>query len=163
MFLQLPSDQHPSQRVIDDILHAVSGLLVTFRGSAAPCINYKYVSSANQRNLLKPKLDVEWCTLVGSYYITMQCYVLFLLLWPLHDLYTTFLWHTMTIAWTPPDGHWTKYAELMPRKLKRIGLLHDSYIVNITGMGIPAGFAQVLQRVRVWVWEFGPVPVPIPN
>jgi hypothetical protein len=35
-------------------------------------------------------------------------------------------------------------------------------LVNIVGMGIPAGFARVLSRVRVRVHEFVPVPVPVP-
>jgi len=39
MFLQAPSDQHPSQQVVDDILLAVSGSLIIFESPAAPCIN----------------------------------------------------------------------------------------------------------------------------
>jgi hypothetical protein len=48
--------------------------------------------------------------------------------------------------------------ELLVKMLKKSRLL--VWVVNIMGMGIPAGFVRVLPRVRVR--EFVPIPVPVP-
>jgi len=102
MLLDAPSNQYPSQQVVDGLLLAVSCLsIILFH----VLINNLVSTSANQRNR---RLDLGWCTLGGHVefwlYLHARTFrIVYFMLWQLHDFHTTALWLLcdmfLTIIW----------------------------------------------------------------
>jgi hypothetical protein len=76
MLLQAPSDQHPSQEVVNDIVRAVSSLFLWVQQHAV----YLLASSANQRKLLEPRLDVVGMLYTGGLMLYRDAFFIYIFL-----------------------------------------------------------------------------------